>query len=265
MKCTILSENRANTPQFCAEHGLSYWIETGPYHILFDFGGSDVFCRNAARLVIRLEEADFAVLSHGHSDHGGGLAAFFAKNERAPVYVQRGVWTGHASVHGGVYHDLTVSLPPNADARIRYAGEREVITPHITLVSGVKQTLFPLSANADMKRLHDGREETDDFSHEQSLVVREGGTSYLFCGCAHCGILNIVARAEALTGTRMDVIFGGLHLSRESEKTVDDLARRLTAYEVYTGHCTGERAYAQLHKYLGERLHALRAGDVIER
>ena len=43
------------------------------------------FLDNARALGIDLAAVDAAVLSHGHSDHGGGLAAFCEANRTAKI------------------------------------------------------------------------------------------------------------------------------------------------------------------------------------
>ena len=89
MKITTLIENTALSPAFAAEHGLSLFVETENSRFLFDAGQSGAFADNAARLGIDLRTADFAVLSHGHYDHGGGMLRFLERNRRAKIYVTK--------------------------------------------------------------------------------------------------------------------------------------------------------------------------------
>ena len=72
MKITILNDN-APGRNCIAEFGLSYLIECDK-KILFDTGASNVFLQNAKKLNIFLDNIDAVVLSHGHWDHGNGLA-----------------------------------------------------------------------------------------------------------------------------------------------------------------------------------------------
>ena len=80
MRIVTLVENTSRRQDLTAEHGLSLYIETGSHKILFDAGQSAAFADNAEKLGIDLTQADLAVLSHGHYDHGGGLGKFLETN-----------------------------------------------------------------------------------------------------------------------------------------------------------------------------------------
>ena len=87
MKWTVLSDNRTKDPSLKTEHGLSILLETERYRILLDTGASDVFIRNAEQMGIDLGTVDYVFVSHGHSDHAGGLSHFMEVNKRAKVIV----------------------------------------------------------------------------------------------------------------------------------------------------------------------------------
>lgn len=84
-KITTLVENAVYRRNLQAEHGLSLLIENNGYKILFDTGQSDLFIRNATLSDIEIAEVDFLILSHGHSDHTGGLRHFLSVNKKASV------------------------------------------------------------------------------------------------------------------------------------------------------------------------------------
>ena len=81
MKWTVLIDNRTNDSALETEHGLSILLETERHRILLDTGASDMFIRNAKRLGKDLSEVDYVFISHGHSDHAGGMKHFMAINE----------------------------------------------------------------------------------------------------------------------------------------------------------------------------------------
>ena len=49
MKIVTLMENTSCREDLCCEHGLSLYLETGEYRILFDAGQSAAFADNAAQ------------------------------------------------------------------------------------------------------------------------------------------------------------------------------------------------------------------------
>ena len=79
MKWTVLSDNRTNNNLLKTEHGLSILLETEKHRILLDTGASDVFIRNAEKMDIDLSTVDYVFISHGHSDHAGGLKHLFRR------------------------------------------------------------------------------------------------------------------------------------------------------------------------------------------
>lgn len=97
MRIFTLMEDTACAPDFVCEHGLSFYIETGSSKLLFDMGQTDLFLKNAAALGADLSAVDTAFVSHGHYDHGGGLAAFLEINDHAPVYVHQKAFEPHFS------------------------------------------------------------------------------------------------------------------------------------------------------------------------
>jgi 7,8-dihydropterin-6-yl-methyl-4-(beta-D-ribofuranosyl)aminobenzene 5'-phosphate synthase len=59
------------------------------HKILLDTGASDVFIRNAELLGIDLSDVDYVFISHGHSDHAGGLRYFLEHNQKAKAAIKR--------------------------------------------------------------------------------------------------------------------------------------------------------------------------------
>ncbi len=72
-RITTLSENTAGTANVLAEWGLSILVETGNLNILLDTGKSISASHNIDALGIDLGKIDKIVLSHGNSEHTGGL------------------------------------------------------------------------------------------------------------------------------------------------------------------------------------------------
>ena len=84
---TVLVENSVHERGLKAEHGLAWHIQLGSQQVLFDTGQSDLLVENARQLGIGLDRLDAIILSHGHYDHTGGLAAVVAASSCPPVFL----------------------------------------------------------------------------------------------------------------------------------------------------------------------------------
>lgn len=132
VKIVVLMENTSCREDIICEHGLSIYIESGDAKILFDAGQTGAFAENAAALGVDLAAVDFAVLSHGHYDHGGGLAKFLEINKRAPVYLHRAAVDPHFNA-AGKYIGLDRALM--GSGRLVFTQAQWEIAPGITLDS----------------------------------------------------------------------------------------------------------------------------------
>lgn len=269
MKITVLVEN---TSDFLpTRHGLSLYIETELHKILFDMGPDETFLQNAETLGIDLSAADIAFLSHGHYDHGGGLAAFLEINHTAKVYLQKSAFLPHFSEDKESERDIGIDPTLENHPQLVFADTCQVIDSELTVFSGVTERHLFASSNRTLLMDANGVHIPDDFAHEQSLIITEYGTRALIAGCAHCGIVNICRRAERICGAPMTHVLAGFHLSNpgrgtsEPEETVravgEELALRPAQY--FTCHCTGIPSYERLREVLGERIRYASAGTVL--
>ena len=118
MKWTILSDNRSSDSHLSTEHGLSILLETEQHKILLDTGASDLFIRNAGQLGIDLSDVDYVFISHGHSDHAGGLRYFMEHNQKAKVIVSPDAMGGKFFSKRGNLHNITTEWPEIDDDRL---------------------------------------------------------------------------------------------------------------------------------------------------
>jgi 7,8-dihydropterin-6-yl-methyl-4-(beta-D-ribofuranosyl)aminobenzene 5'-phosphate synthase len=284
MKIAVLCENFPSSPEFESEHGLSFYVETAARRFLFDFGASSLFLRNAERLGVDVSTVDAAFLSHGHRDHGGGLAAFLEENRVAPVYASEKALQSYYSLRpSGEYADIGVGVAPKFDARIvrtpaaaTFALDAETILfsdaapdPDEYRSEG-NATLFERFVEPESRDAAAFVYRPDRFLHEQHLIATtENGRKVLLVGCAHRGIVSAMTRATEILGAAPDVAVGGFHLSIPSrgvpipERTLDAIAERLRAWPTryFTGHCSGRVAFERARRTLGDQIAYFSAGD----
>lgn len=274
MRVTVLMENGTPSSRLAARHGLSLWLELDDgRRVLFDMGPDEAFLANARTLGVDVTEADLAVLSHGHYDHGGGLPAFLAAcsaaGRDAPVYVRAGAFEEHVSGTPARHHAIGVDPALASDPRVRLTGERCDLGGGLALFSTARRDHPTARSNGRLMERRDGTLAPDRFLHEQSLLVREGECLTLVSGCSHGGVLNLMDAAEELAGCPLTTVVAGFHLMDPSGGTVEDaaltreLARELASRRAsyLTFHCTGTDAFALLRDELGERVRYLHVGS----
>ena len=262
MKWAVLSDNRSNDSRLSTEHGLSILLEAERHRILLDTGGSDMFIRNAEVLGIDLNTVDYVFISHGHSDHAGGLRYFLEQNRQAKVIVSPDAMSEKFYSKRGNLHGITMVWPENIKDRLITAERTCEIVDGLYIMAHIPQIhsmpkgnkhLFVEGAN--------GEYVNDDFRHELALYT----DGFLFTGCAHSGLENILAACPYPVKS----VVGGFHLldGQESEEELQALAKRLkdnySSTQFYTSHCTGDDVFEVMKGVMGEQLQAFRCGTII--
>jgi len=275
MKVTVLVENTPKDASIKAEHGLSFYIEACGKTILLDAGQGSLFLENAALLGRDLAAVDFAVLSHGHGDHAGGLAAFREVNPNAPIYVARTATRRYyVRKFGIVYFNVGMDRAFAGDPGIVPLDGDSELAPGIHALVGFERKANYLTTSVNLYMRKGWGFRRDDFSHELALVIREGDTACIFSSCSHSGLHNIMGKiSDAGLLAARNLVFAGMHLYRapgtqtESPAILDRFAEDLLAFPdttYFAGHCTGRVAFERLSATMGERLKPLRCGDVFE-
>jgi 7,8-dihydropterin-6-yl-methyl-4-(beta-D-ribofuranosyl)aminobenzene 5'-phosphate synthase len=255
-----------------AEHGFSALVKTttsGVTHtLLFDFGFSENgAAQNAATLGVDMTEVEAVALSHGHSDHTGGmekLTALIGKSDipfvvhpsafKSPRYIKLGEefklnfpkLTRDMVKQAGLSVIETEKPYPMLDNTIIFLGE----IPHATDF----EKGWPLP-----QCQKDGKEVLDAIEDDTSIVMnlKDKGL-VIVSGCAHAGIVNTVRHAMAVTGIdKVHAVMGGFHLSGpffESiiDRTTEELKKIHPAFIIPT-HCTGRKAIMAMEKQMPEQ------------
>lgn len=269
MRATVLVDNIANGG-LRGEWGLSVYIEYEGQNILLDTGASDLFLKNAPRLDKDIASVDYAVLSHAHYDHADGMRSFFARNASAPFYLREGCGE-NCYAKKWIFHKY-IGLPRGILAeyrdRIVYAQGDYPLCPGVFLIPHKTAGLEEIGRRNRMYLRAKGGWRPDGFSHEQSLVLDTAGGLVIFNSCSHGGAAAIIDEVRrTFPGRPVRALIGGFHIFGRPEAEVRQLARAIRdtgVREIYTGHCTGDRAYRVLKEELGGMAHQLSVGLVIE-
>ncbi len=278
MKIQVLIDNIASccgSRKLFGEWGLSVYVEFEGKRYLLDTGASHLFAKNAGVMGVDLSKVDVGILSHAHFDHSDGMAKFFHANKIAPFYLRKGAgencYHTHKLLGRFTYHEYIGIhkgfLKRFAD-RIRFAEGDMQIAPNVYLVPHKTPGLESIGERAHLSVKENGKYRYDSFDHEQSLVFDTPKGLFVMNSCSHGGADNIVKEIEAtFPGKKIYAILGGFHLFRYKDEVVRAFAERLRELDVqkiYTGHCTGNRAFEILYEVLGDRAEQMRCGMTIE-
>ena len=270
IRITTLVENTASGMGLLAEHGLAFWIEYADKRILFDTGQSDILIQNAKVLGIDLSEADAIILSHGHYDHTGGLAAVLDIAVKAKIYLHPAAIEPKFSQKAS--GAKSIGMPEIARKAI---GNRRVIrteTP-TQIFPGVKVTgqVPRINEFEDVGGaffLDKNCRKPDELLDDQTLFIESPKGLVVVLGCGHAGVVNILHYIAKLSGEkRIYAVIGGMHLLNISAKRVEytiDAFRQYDVQRIGPAHCTGIKAVERFKSVFSKECFACSVGTRIE-
>lgn len=248
---TVLVEDTATRRGVEPRHGLALMVEHGESRVLFDTGPDGAVVANAHALGVELCPLTAIVLTHGHYDHTGGLAAVLAEAGPVRVIAHPAAWekTFADDAPGGLRYlgtPLSRAQYQEQGASFELSARPVMVGQGLLTTGEVPQVVSAGASDRRLLRHRRGRLQADDFRDDISLVALLQDCSAVMTGCAHAGLLNILRQAEVLAaGLPPRVVLGGLHLLTTSDEAVAEIATETYARGVRTllpCHCTGERA-----------------------
>jgi 7,8-dihydropterin-6-yl-methyl-4-(beta-D-ribofuranosyl)aminobenzene 5'-phosphate synthase len=267
-RVTILYDAFGDRAGLERDWGFSALVEYAGRRILFDTGNSEkIFARNVRALHVDLRHLDFAVISHRHGDHTGGLAYLLRVNPKLTVYAPN----ERFGIFGGPV-PATIIRPDTAlPARMRYFGgvvpselTSSTVWPgaHFVLIDTLTEVAPGVAIVSTISRTPGTLE-----LHELSLVLRTPAGLVVFVGCSHPGIETIL-EATRPYGDHIHELFGGLHLVATPDPEIERIAAALRdgwrLDRIAPGHCTGEPAFDALARAFGDRYVYAGLGTVVE-
>ncbi len=273
MKVTVLVENTVYHGGLFAEHGLSLLIEVGERVILFDTGQSAAFLHNMERMEIDPAIVTDVIISHGHYDHAGGLAAFLETGSDARIILTRGMFARRYHVRQGQHR--YIGMPEelrerlSSSDRVYFAHDVSQLADHIWIITDIPQR-NPIETVDDPFVVFDehDQEVPDDLNDEQALVIKTPSGLAVFTGCGHRGVINTLSYAVQAAGEdNIALVMGGFHLINASNQRINwtiDRMRDKQVDHVVPLHCTGPFARMQFYRTLGDRVHFYSTGERFE-
>jgi len=270
LRITLLVDHQSTRPDLETEHGLSFLLEADDDVLLFDAGASGAAFRNAECLGLPWRRISRIVLSHGHQDHTGGLAAFLAALPEAHVYLHPRAMTPKYSLHPGK-PPRPLSMPQEIHALLQARMDQlHWATAPMRLGQGIGLTgpilrRHPEEAIPGPFFLDPEGREPDPLEDDQALWIATDQGLVVLLGCAHAGVANTLDHIRTLTGEESILaVIGGLHLSAAPEPRIQSTLRALReagVKRVAPAHCTGPAGALAIREAYGKAGHPMCAGE----
>jgi len=268
-RITILYDAFGKNAAMKKDWGFSALIEMNGKRILFDAGDNpDILAQNVKAAGVDLTKLDFAVISHRHGDHMGGLTYLLKVNPHVKIYAPvEGLCGVFGSSLPSSFYRKADSLPPEMryfdgnpptvmnfgsawpGANFGLIDKTTEVSPGMTLIDLVSDA----PGTKELKEL--------------SLAINTPEGIVLIVGCSHPGIDAIVMEAAKIN-THIHLIAGGLHLVAAPDsvvgKVVTSLKDKWKVDWIAPGHCTGEPAFLALKQAFGERYLYAGLGTVLD-
>jgi len=271
LRLTTIAENTSTRVGVVGEWGLSILIEDGQHRFLLDTGASATTVANADALGVDLAGIEAIVLSHGHTDHTGGLLPVLLRIKgEVRIIAHPSAWGAKYGRNRKTKKYQYVGIPFARDA-LESAGARFELTTAPTwltddiVASGEEPVTSEFETVADNLHLRtDAGFEVDPVVDDQSVYIRTDLGLVVVLGCAHRGMVNIIRHGLKLTGAeRLHMVVGGTHLGPAPEPQI---ARTIEALQemdlkwIGVSHCTGLKVASRLEREFSDRFFFNNAG-----
>ncbi|HOW27159.1 MAG TPA: MBL fold metallo-hydrolase [Elusimicrobiota bacterium] len=257
----VLTDNNAVSGAIWTEHGLSLWIEADDDVILFDTGAGPALVNNAPRLGLDLKKVSQAVISHGHSDHSGGLAGLVETRGVLPLHLHPDALIDRFSSRRGSMR--SIGMPPASRGAVHRSSGQVVWCREPVLVRSGVWVTGPIPRRLahhvmdPFLFLDEAGIRPDLIVDDQAMWIDMADGIVVVTGCAHSGLENTLGYISELTNkSPVKAIVGGLHLSRASHEQLSVAAQALDAVApslIIPCHCTGDSGTAFLKERFGTR------------
>jgi 7,8-dihydropterin-6-yl-methyl-4-(beta-D-ribofuranosyl)aminobenzene 5'-phosphate synthase len=263
------ARNAFERPQLRAEHGVSMLVtverDGHRTQFLFDTGVSpDGVLHNLNALELRLNDIQALILSHGHTDHCGGISGMLDRygQWRMPILLHPDAFRPRRGVT--LDGKITDMIPPTRQDLEREGidllverGPSFLFEQSVLVTGQVERTTDFEKGMPTQQALIDDEWQPDPWIYDDQAIVMHlrGKGLIILTGCGHAGVINTIRDARRQTGVEpIHAVLGGFHLTGAIFEPI--IAPTVAALKeiqpavLVPEHCTGWKAHLALAREL---------------
>ncbi len=247
-------------------HGVSFYIKSGNDHIMFDLGlFGNYLIRNMRSLKIDPNIITKIVISHGHSDHIGGLRLFLknrTNNNQIPIYAHTDFTEPKRAYKFGIrlWNAGFYEIDEELETKIRYELSKQSIkvTEFLSTTGEISLEERDDIQNVSNLFVHkvDGKWDLDPVLDNTSMFLKTKEGVVLICGDCHSGLTNTIRKVEKISGDNVVTIIGVIHIIFSKKEKIQQIADKLmTDYKdinFHINHSVGSKVFKILQRELGK-------------
>jgi 7,8-dihydropterin-6-yl-methyl-4-(beta-D-ribofuranosyl)aminobenzene 5'-phosphate synthase len=200
-------------------------------------------------LFISPDDVTKLVLSHGHTDHTGGLPGFLdARSSDKPLSLKAHPDFQEVKTYKILnLFNKSIACPQLSNAQkvkleMNLNTGPAQVAPNVRTTGTITDRREKDGLEPNAKHLENGKYTHDPVNDDLSLVLSTTEGEVIITGCAHSGILNICNHVKKSTQNKILAIIGGTHMVRYSENDIHHVAEKLKKEydnpDLYLNHCT---------------------------
>ncbi len=243
---------------FRGKHGESFLIQAGNDLVMLDVGGNGkILLHNMALMNFSPNDVTHLVFSHGHYDHTWALPDFLdarTTDKKLPVFAHPQVFEEKRLKLGPITKQIGFpSLTPAQKAKLEFhlSADAQEILPFLHTTGEIINRIHKQGLEKRAQHKIGDHFEIDPVKDDLSLVLDVEEGIVIITGCAHAGILNILAQVKATSSQKILAILGGSHMARYTPEEVQATGKLIKNQfdfpDLYLNHCTDNLPMKFLH------------------
>ena len=241
IKIKVLNNELSNF-DIC-KSGFSLLIKYDNIKILFDTSIENEISENSKKFNENLNDVNYVILSHGHSDHCNGLINLNFDNAKLithPLSIKKRFWNNIQVGPSWKFDEIK-----NKFNEIILTKELYKINDNIIFLGEIKINKYPIDKDIE----YFINKKISKYEDDSALLIKTTKGLIVVTGCSHKDIRNIILYAQEITENKIYAVVGGFHLfDIKNAKETLNFFKEKNIKKIYPLHCLSKEVFDLFEK-----------------